>query len=510
MSNSKNRKGFRAVAGLVVAAMVPALSFGAAAAQTASSRSAAEAQAASSRTIEEAQAAARQRAAQADEAARRAAAEVTYGTYVFPQSVWTAGSEASQLPQDIRIMQRIVTTALGEVTAPELPEVLRESADAQGSDSNSRSNFSGPDTVIYALARGRNRVFSIGGRDVTGFYMQGYGYLFTVKWQVAPQGVPFAREVAVERLYALNELADDARRAAAAADEAAARAAGEAAERTLQQERERLETRQVAWEEWSAQYRDVLAEALRGVVAQYGSTLNRATPEESITFIADFGGGEAETVTVSARRGALTGASREDNIAAVQMAMGESGISPTQRTELKIMAEIIDSSLQVTGGDDVVVAFGGDRVRYFGGDSSFQYVPGYGVLFRKSARLNLATQMVQRLNAERLEPGVTVHPLRQRIDETTEEQREVYAAHLTDLKQKTAEIMATYGPTLTGMGDDEWVGIYFNVGSAAGLLEGGISNFLVQARMADIRGAGNQSDGATWLLNRLVTNESQD
>ena len=52
--------------------------------------------------------------------------------------------------------------------------------------------------------------------------------------------------------------------------------------------------------------------------------------------------------------------------------------------------------------------------------------------------------------------------------------------------------------------------MYYNVGSAAGLLEGGISNFLVQARMADIRQAGNEPEGATWLAERLVTNERQN
>jgi len=216
-------------------------------------------------------------------------------------------------------------------------------------------------------------------------------------------------------------------------------------------------------------YRDSLAEALREVVALYGSTLKRATPDEAITFIADFGGGEDETVTVSTRRGQLTGASRDENLAAVQMARGETGY-----------------------------AVGLDEARYFGGDSSYQYVPGYGALFRKGARLNMATQMIRRLNPDRRRSEVAFETFREQMEEGTEEQRQAYTAHLADLKEKTAEILATYGPTLTGMNDDDWVGVFYDVGSAAGLLEGGISNFLVQARMADVRQAGRQADGAAW------------
>ena len=95
---------------------------------------------------------------------------------------------------------------------------------------------------------------------------------------------------------------------------------------------------------------------------------------------------------MSARRGDLTGASRDENLAAVRMAKGETGISDNLRTELKIMAEIIDSSLQPQRGEGAWIAY--EEARYFGGDSSFQYVPGYGVLFRKSARLNLASRVV--------------------------------------------------------------------------------------------------------------------
>ena len=432
------------------------------------------------------------------------------------QVAWSAAAEGAQVPQDIRIMQRIVVTALGEVEAPELPDELKQDPASPDSGVNYAFSVVGEDTAFWTLTPGGNSVYRIGGRDVTGFYMQGYGYLFTVNWRVGRGGSPFGASGAyVERMAAAKALADEARRAAAAGEVSEARAAGQAerAEVALEEERGRLEERQSAWDAWSAEYRDVLAEALRNVVALYGSTLKRAAPEESITFMADFGGGEAETVTVSARRGQLTGASRDENLAAVQMTKGETGVSDTLRTELKIMAEIIDGSLQAERAGDVWIAYP-DEARHFGGESSYQYVPGYGVLFNKSARLDLASRVLRDVYLDReiaaAEAEFTVQALRQRREESTEEQREAYVEHLADLKQKTAEILATYGPTLTEIEDDQWVGVYYNVGSAAGLLEGGISNFLVQAKMVDIRQAGNEADGAAWLLNFLVTNEKQD
>ena len=246
-------------------------------------------------------------------------------------------------------------------------------------------------------------------------------------------------------------------------------------------------------------------------MAQYGSTLKRAAPDEAITFIADFGGGEDETVTVSTRRGQLTGASRDENLAVVDMTRGETGVTDTLRTELKIMSEIIDSSLvPEETGDTWTYAIAYDEVRYFRGDSSFQYVPGYGVLFRKGARLNIATRLIRDAARGARASGVNVEAFREQLEEGTEEQRQAYTDHLADLKQTTAEVLATYGPTLTELNDSDWVGVFYNVGPAAGLLEGGISNFLVQARMADVRQAGAQADGGSWLLARLVTNETQE
>ncbi len=481
MSKSKNRQGFQAGRMPAISAMVLALSLGSAVTQT---------------------------AVAAQEAAPRPPGEL----YVLLQAARSAGAgaEGTQVPQDIRIMQRIVSTALGEVAPPGLPDELKEDAGSPRSSIVRAYDVGGSEDRLVGVVRfGGGRTYSIVGRDVTGFYMQGYGYLFTVKWRVAPRGISFlSSETAAARVAArvaeLSGLAVVARRAAAAAGATEVRAAGEA-EMALQEERERIEERQAAWDQWSAQYRDMLAGALREVVALYGSTLKRATPEESITFIADFGGGDAETVTASVRRGQLTGASRDENLAAVRMATGETGVSGILRTELKIMAEIIDSSLQLEHTVDVL--YYAAQVRYFGGDSSYQYVPGYGVLFRKGARLNLATQVLRQWAPDRIESGVTPQSLRQRMQESNEEQLQAYSEHLVDLKQKTAEILATYGPTLTEMNDDEWVGVYYDVGLAAGLLDGGITNFLVQARMEDIRQAGGEADGAAWLLARLVTNE---
>ena len=514
-TQSKNRKRLHAGPApapvprlaLVVTAMILALSFGAATVPTAAeAQTAVEAQA-DARARENARQTAR------ENAERRAYEEVSYA-YALAPSAWSTGAEGGQVPQDIRIMQRIVHTALGEVEAPELSDALKESAETPEMP-GAYVYDAGNDEATLWLADTGNRGYSIGGRDVTGFYMQGYGYLFTVKWRVTPAGSRFRyqfmyREEAADRLSELGVLAEHARQAAEASDEAEARAAGEA-ERALDQERERQHEQQVAWEEWAADYRDSLAEALREVVALYGSTLKRAAPEEAITFIADFGGGEGETVTVSTRRGQLTGASRDENLVAVQMSKGETGVTDTLRTELKIMAEIIDSSLQVEGrGDTWAYAVDFDEVRYFGGDSSYQYVPGYGALFRKGARLNMATQMIRRLNPDRRQSELAVETFREQMEEGTEEQRQAYTEHLAELKEKTAEILATYGPTLTGMNDDDWVGVFYDVGSAAGLLEGGISNFLVQATMADVRQAGIQADGADWLLDHLVTNEKQE
>lgn len=410
-------------------------------------------------------------------------------------------SEGRQLPQDIRIMQRIVSTALGEVEPPESPAALRDPTDVEPEAARAPRAFGFAFSFEETVGTGY-----VGGRSISGFYMPGYGYLFTVQWRI---GGRFGDEHALEaRAAELAALARRAGAASASSEEAESRAANEARS-TLEAERELIEERRQAWQTWAAEYRSRLAEELAGVLAQYGSTLDRAQPDESITFIADFGGGDAETATATARRGDLSGVGREENLDAVRLARGEAEITEQMRTELKIMSAIVDSSLQDAVEHEAAVVYSGRAWRFDGGDS-FQYVPGYGVLFRKPARLNLATRVVQSVSPSRSGSTVSVESLRDRIDQSTEEQRESYAEHLEALKRSSAEILATYGPTLTRLDSNEWVGIYYDVGSGAGLLEGGISNFLVQARMESIRTAASQTDPAAWLMQHLVTNEKQD
>ncbi len=133
MSKSKNRKGSQAVPVLVSTTVILALSLGAAVAQT---------------------------AAEAQDAIRRTPEGLTY---VIPQTAWSTEAEGTQVPQDIRIMQRIVSTALGEVEAPELPDALKQ--DAESSDSSGAYAYAysvrGSDATLWTLARAGNRVYSI-------------------------------------------------------------------------------------------------------------------------------------------------------------------------------------------------------------------------------------------------------------------------------------------------------------------------------------------------------------
>ena len=77
------------------------------------------------------------------------------------------------------------------------------------------------------------------------------------------------------------------------------------------------------------------------------------------------------------------------------------------------------------------------------------------------------------------------------------------------LKEKTAEILTTYGSSMTELKPDEWISIHYDVGGGIQLLQGGPDYFLVQARVSDVREAANRSGeaGVQWLLERLVTNE---
>jgi hypothetical protein len=378
--------------------------------------------------------------------------------YVEVASVPVRGESprAQNVPQDVRIMQNIVSTALSQVEPPELPKEL-------AGDSAARER------AAVILERDRAVVVPGGSSffrrgDVSGFYMEGYGYLFTVSWPVSS-------------MVAFN--------AQATAWVRAGRAVGE-------------EAPSGPSARWAAEYRQRLSEALRDVIAGYGSTLRRGGAGESITFIADFGGGDAETVTMTVKGDALHGSNVEANRAAIRISEGQTGVSERMRTQLEIMGGIIDTSLRPDETEGALYVSG--MGTYFGGSAEAQYVPGYGVIFRKSARMSTA-----RTFADMSSRAFRVTA----VDSVDTEARKAYREHLDTLRRKTGEILATYGPTLTELGDDDWVGIYYAVGSAAALLGGGMDDYLVQARMRDVRQAAAQSDPAAWLAQRLVTNEKE-
>ncbi len=435
---------------------------------------------------------------------------------------WFAPQQQN-VPQDVRIMQTIVSTALSEVRPPEMPQDLAQDSAAQGAEGTARE------------LKLRQALFSRG--DVSGFYMQGYGYLFTVNWPVGSTVSRFYRQVAVidaatadqqaalaeaaEQLEQLRQTQDrtqadtqreqakaqaDAQRQQAKA-EADLQRAQEKARQAMEQQRqarsERLQRERVrskADAAWAAEYRRRLTDALRDAIAGYGSTLRRAGPGEAITFIGDFGGGDSANVTMTVKASALQGSNVEANRRVIQVSRGSSGVSDRLRTQLEIMSQIIDTSLRSDASGSFIVS-GGSWSTYYGGQAEPQYVPGYGVIFRKSARMNTARAFVV----------VAPRPLREGgVDSAQVAARKSYQAHLDTLRRQTVDLLVTYGPTLTELSGDDWVGIYYDVGPAATLLDGGLEDYLVQARMRDIRQASAQSDPAAWLAQRLVTNEKGD
>jgi hypothetical protein len=363
------------------------------------------------------------------------------------------------VPQDVRIMRTIVSTALSQVEAPAMPKEMAGDSTAGTTGWGHGASFG------YSGSRGST---FFGGSDVSGFYMKGYGYLFTVHWPVSSlAAVRVLDDVSGVRAGKLRALPD----------------AGEPSSDATA---------------WAKQYRERLANALRDVIAGYGSTLRRAGPGESITFIADFGGGDDETVTMTVKADALKGTDMGANTAAIRISTGQSGTSGQLRTQLKIMSQIIDTALRGDGGDGDMYVLSN---AYFGGSAEPQYVPGYGVIFRKNARLNTSRTFVAMSK---------VPATRVAADSSEAAARKTYRAHLDTLRLRTAEILATYGPTLTQLKGDDWVGLYYDVGSAAALLNGGMDDYLVQARMGDIRQAAGRGDAAAWLEAHLVTNEKEE
>ncbi len=105
-----------------------------------------------------------------------------------------ASLQPQEVPRDVRIMQTIVRTALSEVEAPELPrELAGDTVSARGMDRGERALSEALGSYAYSTGT------SFSGRgDVSGFYMEGYGYLFTVRWPVSSADAVHAHLAAEE------------------------------------------------------------------------------------------------------------------------------------------------------------------------------------------------------------------------------------------------------------------------------------------------------------------------
>jgi len=429
---------------------------------------------------------------------------------------WREGEQ--QGPPEVRIFNDILKTSLQAVEAPELPELLKPKS-AEGdllvvppSAGTSRSV-----SRTYNLAR---EVFFVGEQAVSGFYMKGYGYLFTVRWPIRA-GWQYGMgnfEVSYARLQRQNEslqaMLQEQTGGVAAGAETLEKIKQQQAtvEAAVKEQQQQADARSTAEQSWRAAYRDKLVEALKEAVATYGHTLKQAAPEENITLLTEFDGEDpSSNVTLSVRRNALQGPQNAARtMAAIRVTRGDADVNPRLKRQVEIMTGILDTSFEGPDTFTSYVIAGSTSQIYTGGSGRSQYVPGYGVIFRKNARMNIMLNVLipappapasQRVETER-RTQADVIGLREKSTES-------WAEHLVTLKQKSAELLAIYGPTLTELPDEEWVAFYFNVGSSLDLLQGGMDFFLVQARMRDVREAGGKGDtGAAWLQQRLVTNEA--
>jgi hypothetical protein len=430
---------------------------------------------------------------------------------------WRDG-EQPQGPPEVRIFNDILKTTLQAVEAPELPELLKpKSAEGELMVVTPSAGTSRSVTRSYNLARS---VFFAGEQEVSGFYMKGYGYLFTVRWPIRA-GSYFGLEssnASYQRLQRQNqnlqELLQEQARGTSVGAETLAKIKEQqtTVEQAVAEQQQQAEERTRAEEAWRAAYRDKLVEALKEAVATYGHTLKQAAPEENITLLAEFDGEDpTSNVTLSVRRSALQGPQNAARtLAAIRVTKGDADVNPRLKRQVEIMTGILDTSFEGPEAFTSYIIAGSTSQIYTGGSGRSQYVPGYGVIFRKNARMNIMLNVLvptppapasQRVETER----------RTQADVTglREKSMESWAEHLATLKQKSAELLAIYGPTLTELPDEEWVAFYFNVGSGLDLLQGGMDYFLVQARMRDVREAGSKGDaGAAWLKDRLVTNEA--
>ncbi len=463
--------------------------------------------------------------------------------YTIIGETWAMHLEDPQEPPEIRIMNRIIRTALEEVKAPELPEELTE---------NPLSNFAftsslGPERrdLAYSYRVGVPGSWSMtpyftGSQKVTGFYMEGYGYLFTVRWPIRSSNLfsTFslggldnltislqAQNKALEEL--LIQRTERSQRAAGRAEVARPTEETEReaeAEQTAREREQEMEMLKEKLGEWQAEFEDLIVDALKDVMATYGHTLHQAADDEKITFVFQQSDEETENLTLSVERGSLSGPDQKDAaLLAITVTRGSAESNPALKSQIRIMSEIIDAAFEEeSGAGEYLGVVGLSRAYYFGGEARTQYIPGYGVIFTKSARMNIVTVLEEADVPEPDAPAAAgsrsgdvarrARDVYQRVlvmtgEEAVEASREKLHEHFDNLKHKTAEILATYGSTLTELNADEWVGINYEVGSSAGLLQAGVSNYMVLARMSDVLQALRQSDGAQWLLERLVTNE---
>ncbi|MFC1628713.1 hypothetical protein ACFL3H_06320 [Gemmatimonadota bacterium] len=455
---------------------------------------------------------------------------------------WSMHGDEPQEPPEIRIMNRIIRAALEEVKAPELPEQLGESTNPHRAYVTTGIALERRDTGYAFAPLPGNIQFLSGSQKVTGFYMEGYGYLFTVRWPIRQSNLlsTFAigggddlvislqtQNRALEELLTQREQRSQ-RAVAGRADvappvEEAERAAeAEQADLERQQEMELLRENLAAWQ---SEFEDLIVDALKDVMATYGHTLHQAADDEKVTLIFQPGDEEEQNISLSVESGSLGGPGQKDAaLRAITVTRGSAESNPALKSQIRIMSEIIDAAFEEGSSVNDYYAVAG-RSYYVGGNAHTQYIPGYGIIFTKSARMNFMTVLEavpvpnvpdppgSRSGAGNTETESRVTyrgMLSMTGEEASEASRERLREHFDNLKQKTAEVFATYGNTLTELKADEWVGINYEVGSSAGLLQSGVSNYMVLARMSDVLQALRQSDGVAWLLERLVTNEKMD
>ena len=453
-------------------------------------------------------------------------------TIVDPHFQIETVPEIQNQPPEIRIMSRIIQTALAGVEAPELPEELTERGEVgELAYVTTSRGVSGGWNVVPTAPLG----YSTTRGKVSGFYMTGYGYLFTINWPIRTSNLlsTFYRgegENLVVQLQAQNKALEQlmiqrADRTRSRADTGAGAAVAEQTEEEIAAEREEAvrKAQQLSdqIEEWRSELEDRLVESLMDVMATYGHTLHQAAPGELITFIFEQSNNDEDNISLSIEQSELAGPSEKDRaLNAIKVSRGSESSNPVLKEQVTIMAEIIDAAFEVEeeGQFPVYISFGGT---YFGGEARTQHIPGYGVIFRKNARINPFLMVPEVPDAPapatgadtRVEDRIqaTTRRMITLIGEQNEESAEKMTRHLDMLKSKFAEILATYGTTLTELDDSEWIGINFEVGSAASLLQSGVSEFLVLVQMNRVREAARQgADAADWLMEYIVTNEKQE